>query len=100
MLRDTDWLTPNSVFSRLKVCRRGREFPIVVAAYRIADVCKASGKMLLARKWNEMKNRFTSLSSKKARQLPETQLKHAFKKPNTGLGLKGSFLLKVNFSLS
>ena len=67
-----DWLTPNSMFSRQKVGRHGREFPIAIAAYHITDICKAAGKKLLAGKWNEMKNLFTSLSGKRVRQLPET----------------------------
>lgn len=74
-----------------KVGRHGRAFPIAVATYHITDICKATEEMLLAGKQNEMKNLFTSSSSKRVRQLPETHqgtTEAGLQKMQCGLGLK------------
>lgn len=72
MLKDMDRLIPNNVFGRQKAGRHGREFPTVIPEYHIVDICKETGKMLLAEKWNKIKNIFNSFSSKRMRQLAET----------------------------
>lgn len=99
MLRNKAWLIPKGMFSRQKAGRRGRVSHCFCC---ISDICKATAKMLLAGKWSEITDLFSRISSKRVRQLPETHqgvVEACLQKIKYGLEPKGSFLLKVNFSL-